>query len=111
MDMKCTECNGMLKRKKARFVDLGVDLGEFPALVCNKCGERYYPDKSTAKIQKKQKEMGLWGLESRTKISQYGNSLGFRVSKKLAEFMKLKKGQKVEIEPKGPGEFIVKVVG
>lgn len=111
IEMKCTECDGTLEKKMARFIDLGVDLGEFPALVCNKCGERFYPDKSAAKIQQKQKEKGLWGLEARTKIAQYGNSLGFRVTKKLAGFMGLKKGQKVEIIPKGPGQFLVKVVG
>ncbi|MBI2445029.1 hypothetical protein HYV43_01440 [Candidatus Micrarchaeota archaeon] len=108
--MKCTECDGILEKKKARFIDLGVDLGEFDALVCNKCGERFFPEKSAAKIQQKQKEKGIWGLDARTKISQYGNSLGFRVSKKLAEFMKLKKGQKVEITPKGPGRFEVTVI-
>ncbi|MDP2717490.1 MAG: hypothetical protein Q8P02_01975 [Candidatus Micrarchaeota archaeon] len=108
--MKCTECDGTLEQKKERFIDLGVDLGEFDALVCNKCGERFYPEKSVDKIQQKQKEKGLWGLEARTKVSQYGNALGFRVSKKLAEFLKLKKGQKVEIVPKGPREFLVKIV-
>ncbi len=108
--MKCTECDGTLEKKMARFIDLGVDLGEFPALVCNKCGERFYPDKSAAKIQQRQKDKGLWGLESRTRVGKYGNSLSIRISKKLAEFLKIDKGQTVEVIPKGAGEFLVRIV-
>ncbi len=108
--MKCTDCRAEVKEKRIRYVDVGVDLGEFPAGVCTGCGEKYFSFEVAKKIQQKQKEIGTWGLSSKTKVGESGNALMIRLTKKLAEFMKLKKGQEVEIEPKGPGRFEVTVI-
>ncbi len=108
--MKCIHCKGQVEIKKVRVVELGADLGEFDAYVCQSCGEEYYAGEVVREIQRKEKEAGIWGLSSTTKIGESGNALMIRLTKRLADFMKLKKGQEVEIEPKGPGQFVVKVV-
>ncbi len=108
--MKCIHCKAQVKEKKVRVIELGVDIGKFDAFVCDNCGEEYYSSEVVRQIQKKEKEAGIWGLSSTTKIGESGNALMIRLTKRLAEFMKLKKGQEVEIEPKGPGQFLVKVV-
>lgn len=108
--MKCTDCGGEVKEGRIHYLDLGVDLGEFPAGVCARCGERYFSFEVAKKIQQKQKEKGTWGLSSTTKVGESGNALIIRLTKRLADFMKLKKGQSVEIEPQGSGSFIVKVL-
>lgn len=108
--MKCTDCGGEVEQKRIRYIDVGVDLGEFPVGMCTQCGEKYFSFEVAKKIQQKQKENGTWGLSSTTTVGQSGNALIIRLTKRLCEFMKLKKGQGVQIEPKGPGEFLVKVV-
>lgn len=45
------------------------------------------------------KRKGVWGLNVKTKVGRSGNSLELRLSKKLAEFLKLRKGKEVDIEP------------
>jgi len=52
-------------------------------------------------IDKKAKEIGLWGLEKRGKIGYSGNSLIIRIPKKVVDFMELKKGANIIIKPEG----------
>ena len=79
----------------------GVDLGEFPAEVCTKCGESFTDEETTKKIEEAAKKKGIWGLEKKTKISQAGNSLAVRIPKEIADFLKLRKGKEAYIHPEG----------
>lgn len=109
--MKCVFCKGSVSQTKAPVIMLGKNLGEFNVGVCQKCGEQYYSEKVSEQIEVASKKAGIWGLNSKTRVGQSGNALMIRISKRLAEFLKLKKGQEVQIEPKNSGEFVVKLVG
>lgn len=105
----CPECEGNLARKKVDFSMYGESLGEFPALVCSKCGSEYFDDETTGKIEKIAKQKGLWGLESQTKIAEVGNSYAIRISKRIFDFMDLKKGEEVTIKPESKKKLVISV--
>ncbi len=105
--MKCPICEkGELKKTKIKEKMFGVELGEFPAEVCEKCGESFTDEETTKKIEEKAKERGIWGLGTKTKITKTGNSLAIRVPKKIADFMNLKDGEEAYIHPEAKGLMI-----
>ncbi len=68
--LTCPMCEeGTLTEGKIRENMFGVYLGEFPAEICNKCGESFTDDKTTNAIQESAKRKGIWGLGRKTKIS------------------------------------------
>lgn len=98
--MKCTNCGkGEYNKKKVPYVFLGEAIGTFDALVCNSCKEVLFESAMSDKIETEVKRRGLWGLRARSKISKVGNALDVRIPKILAEFLSLKKGQEIIIEP------------
>lgn len=96
---KCDECGGKLVLKKVPYELYGVNLGDFPAEVCQNCGEIVFTEETSRGMTAKAKEMGLFGLESRTKIGQAGDSLDVRIPKRMAEFLGLSKGKEVWLHP------------
>lgn len=105
--MKCEECGGKTVRRKVAYAHLGVMLGNFPAEVCGKCGETIFDMKAAKAIERKAKQLGVWGLTARTKIGMSGNSLDVRIDKRIADFMKLKKGKEVTLQPEGRDKLVV----
>ena len=100
MKMKCTECrNGAYRKKKVRYVFLGENIGMFDALVCSRCGETLFESVASGQIEAEVKRRGLWGLRARSKVAKVGNALDVRIPKALADFLSLKKGKEVIIEP------------
>jgi len=98
--MKCPICEkGALKKGKIREAMFGVDLGEFPAEVCIKCGESFTDEETTRKIEEAAKKKGIWGLGMKTKIMKSGNSLAVRIPKKIADRLNLKQGTEAFIHP------------
>ena len=96
---KCDECKGMMHRKKIPYMLLGIPLGNFEALVCDNCGQKLYEGTTFQAIEAAAKEKGIWGLGGKTTIGTSGNALDVKIPKALVDFMKLRKGQKVTIEP------------
>lgn len=45
------------------------------------------------------KRKGVWGLSKKTKVGKSGNTLDIRLNKKIADFLKLRKGEEVLVEP------------
>ena len=107
--MKCILCNGELRKKIVEYKELGISLGKFTALVCKKCEEVFFDESSAEKIQKKSKELGLFGLAKKTKVAQVGNSLAIRIPKELAKFVGLKKEELVKLIPKSNKEITIKI--
>ena len=98
--MKCPFCDkGTLKETKTREMMFGINLGEFPAQKCSRCGETFTSEETTKLIEEKAKEKGIWGLEKKTKIARSGNSLAVRIPKPLADFLELQEGKEVYIYP------------
>ena len=65
---KCPECEGEIKEKVMSYILVGIDLGKFQTLVCEKCGEQFYESSVLDSIDEAAKKKGLWGLEHRTKL-------------------------------------------
>lgn len=106
-DERCWECDGKLVIKKIPYDFLGERIGTFPAKVCNTCKEEIFSEETSRKIDKIIKDKGLWGLESRTRIGKSGDSLNVIINKKLAKFMKLKKGEEVLVYPENKKKLII----
>ena len=108
--MKCYLCNkiNLTKKKVARTLYGGV-IGNFNAEVCTKCNEVFYDEKTSREITKKTQEMGLWGLESKTRVGVSGSVLDIRLSKKISSFFNLKKGEEVRIYPEDEKHLVVEV--
>ena len=107
----CPICEkGKLKKKTVSYKVYGVELGKFPAHVCNKCGEEWFDEKTSERIEKLEKEKGLFGLSKETKISYSGNSLIIRIPNDIAKFMKLEKEKPVMIHPDGQNRLSIEIV-
>ena len=98
-----------MRKKNVEYVRYGERIGRFPASVCEKCGAEYYDEDAIAKMERLVKAKGLWGLESKTKIAEVGNGYAIRLTKRIMEFMKGKKGKDVLIYPENRKKLIVEV--
>ncbi|MFH1915939.1 MAG: hypothetical protein ABIJ21_01625 [Nanoarchaeota archaeon] len=106
--MKCYVCGkGNLEHKKMPFSMYGIRLGTFDAETCPACNEIFFTEESSDKIDTIAKKKGLFGLEAKTKIGKVGNSIDVKISKRLAEFAGLKKGEEVRIYPEGKKKLVI----
>lgn len=98
--MKCPICEkGNLNKGIIKEYMFGVYLGEFPAQICNKCGESFTDEETTRKIEEVAKQKGIWNLGAKTKITKTGNSLAVRIPKAIVKYLKLKEGEEAYIHP------------
>ena len=87
----------------------GTSLGSFKAKVCSRCKDTLFAELASDRIDELAKQKGLWGLESKTTIGKVGNSLDIKISKRLAEFAGLKKGESVSVYPESRKRLIVQI--
>lgn len=107
---KCYTCEkGILQKKKVDFMLYGELIGKFDADVCSACGEKFFDEATSEKIDTATKAKGLWGLEVETCVGQSGDSLMVRINKQLAEFLKLQKGEKIKIRPQNKKSLIIEI--
>jgi len=106
---KCILCDGKLNEKMVDYKIYGKSIGKFPALVCNSCGEQWFNEETSKKIQEKEKKLKLFGLSRETKISYSGNSLIIRIPRELAKFMNLKKETEVIIYPEDKNKISISI--
>lgn len=100
MTERCPVCGkGALHLDRVPQEMFGVDLGAYEAEVCDRCGETFLSADSVDAIEKRAKELGLWGLASKVKVVRSGNSLVVRIPSPLARYLKLKSGQEVLVAP------------
>jgi hypothetical protein len=104
---KCEECGGKIIHKKADYSLYGVNLGKFPAEVCSKCGETCFSEETSRLMTKTAKQKGLWNLESKTKIGKVGDALDVRLSKKIVDFLSLRKGEEVTVYPESKHKIVI----
>jgi antitoxin component of MazEF toxin-antitoxin module len=62
-------------------------------------------------MERKAKQIGIWGLEQRTRVATVGNSLAVRIPKRLARFLGLTHGLEVTIHPLGRDKLVIEEVG
>ena len=108
--MKCPTCEkGNLKKQTIEVVKHGLFVGRFKAEVCNVCEEQIFDAGEATKIEKKFKELGLWGVQTST-IYQVGGNLAIGIKKVLADSLGLTKGKTVRVIPQiSQKRFIVEV--
>lgn len=99
MENKCVLCEGKLKEKIVEYKIYGKSLGRFPAKVCERCGEQWFDEETSKRIEQEEKKANLFGLYRESKISYSGNSLIVRIPKDIAKFMHLKKESPIVIYP------------
>jgi len=109
MENKCALCKGKLEKKIIDYKIYGKSIGKFPSSVCNSCGEQWFDEQTSRKIEEIEKKKGIFGLSKETKIGYGGNSLIIRIPKQLAEFMNLKKETIVVLYPEDKNKFCVSV--
>ncbi|MEW6063398.1 MAG: hypothetical protein AB1571_03480 [Nanoarchaeota archaeon] len=107
MNEKCELCKGIVELKTVPFNLYGIKLGEYPARVCQKCGDKIFDAKTFNLMEAKAKKLGLYGLTSRATVTRHGNSIAVTIGKRVAEFIKLKKGEHVLLYPEGRERLIV----
>ena len=106
--MKCYVCEkGNLVKSKIPYYLYGVKIGDYDGERCKICNESFYNEKVFDKMTKKVKEMGLWGLETKTRLTKVGNALDIRLNKRLVEFLGLEKGSEATVMPEGKNKLIV----
>ncbi len=105
--IKCEECGGKIIHKKVDYSLYGVSLGKFPAEVCSKCKETCFTEETSRKMTKIAKQKNLWHLESRTKVGKVGDALDVRLSKRITNFLKLKKGVEVTVYPESKHKIVI----
>lgn len=110
MMMDCPMCDGTLRKGRTEYSYHDIYFGEYDADICNKCGEAFFTEEASDEIEKKAKELGLWGLEARSKVSYSGNSLMVRIPREIAEFLDLEKGDDIRIHPEGKKRLVVELV-
>lgn len=103
----CEECGGKVIKKKVDYFYLGENLGKFECEVCTNCNEKVFSEETFGKIEQIAKEKGLWGLSVKSRVSQVGNSVAVTISKKIADFVDLKKGEEVRIYPEDKWKIVI----
>lgn len=107
----CYLCQkGTLSKKNVEYHLFGKYIGSFPAEVCSLCLEQFFDEKTSDSITAATKRKGLWGLFSKTKIGVSGDSLDVRISKPLAKFLRLKKGEEVNLYPENDRRLVMEVM-
>jgi hypothetical protein len=110
--VKCPVCGrGNLRREKRHAEQNGFDLGVYNAEACPSCGEIFWDKKDVARMERKAKQLGVWGLEQKTKVATVGNSLAVRIPKRLANFLGLRRGAEVLIHPMGRDKLVIEETG
>lgn len=110
-NMQCYKCEkAKFEKRKVDFIQLGLHLGKFDALVCPLCNETVFEGKVSKLIEEKAKEAGIWGLARKTRIGTSGSSLDVKVPKAIADILQLRKGQEVLIEPTKKNKIEITVI-
>jgi len=107
---KCPICEkGNLEKKVVPYKIYGIEIGKFPSKKCNECSEEWFDEETALKIEKLEKEKGLFGLSKDSKISYSGNSLIVRIPKTIAKFMNIKKEKHISIYPEGKNKIVIEM--
>jgi len=99
-----------MAKKKVEYLSLGQSLAWFDALVCPKCHETIFEGHVSEQIEKKAKALGLWGLARKSRIGTSRTALDIKLPKQIAEFLGIKKGQEIIIEPRTKNKIEITVV-
>jgi YgiT-type zinc finger domain-containing protein len=104
---KCPICEkGKLHEGQIEEEMFGLFLGKFKAEICDQCNESFITEDAMKQIERKAKQMGIWGLAEKLKVVKSGNSLSIRIPAKIAHFLKLNEGKEVVVYPDGKKKMV-----
>ena len=109
--MTCPICeSGTLRKRKVAVEKYGVNVGEFEAEVCTKCGEQIFSQKEAARIESKIKSLDLWGNPVNSRIYKVGGNFVVSIKKTVADAMGIDKPVEVRLIPQTKKhQFIVEL--
>jgi YgiT-type zinc finger domain-containing protein len=112
MSMECI-CGSKMRKAKTKLELFGGDIiiNDVEAYYCPKCGEELLTTDQVTAAQNKLHQ-GFPGFDTysiRKKVTKVGNSLTVPLSKELADYMGVKKGDDVRITLKNKHRLIVDV--
>ncbi len=109
--MKCV-CGNKLQEIETEmdFFDGNLIMRNVKAFYCSKCKEELFDSKEGDKIFEQVSKLSpQYAFESRKKIAKVGNSFAIPVSKEIADYMQIKKGEDIIIKVKSPKRLIIEV--
>ncbi|NOZ76601.1 MAG: AbrB/MazE/SpoVT family DNA-binding domain-containing protein [Euryarchaeota archaeon] len=108
--MRCPICEkGSLRKGEVEEEMFGISLGRFPAEICDACGESFLDGQAMEEIEKKAKELGVWGLAEKLKVVKSGNSLVVRIPAKIAKFLGIEAGNEILLYPEGKKKAVFEI--
>lgn len=107
---KCPVCGkGKFEKGKIDEEMFGIVLGRFDAEICDNCGESFVDQDTMQRIEQKAKDLGIWGLAKKLKISKSGNSLVVRIPAEIARFLDLSEGEDIFLHPEGKKKIVLEL--
>ena len=109
--MKCV-CGAKMDKIKTEmdFFDGKVIVRDVNAFYCPKCKEELFDSKEGDKIFGEVSKLNIvQAFKSRKKITKVGNSFAIPVSKEIADYMQMKKGEDVQIKVENQKRLVVDV--
>ena len=106
---KC-RCGGTMKETLDEIEFFGIDFGIKKIEMCTKCNDKYISDEVYEEVEKKAKEMGLFGLERKVKVTKSGNSLVLRLPPDIVKFAGINYKDILSILPIEKRRFEIKVL-
>jgi len=88
----------------------GISLGKHKAEICSECGESFVDEAVMDAVEKKAKQLGIWGLAKKIKIVRSGNSLAIRIPADVAKFLKLQEGKEMLLHPEGTTKLAIEII-
>lgn len=98
-----------MRLRRIAYFDDEIDYGRYEAYVCGECLESFFTPESSDSIDRKAVELGTWGTERPSTVTASGRSLVVRVPSDIARDLRLEKGQRVFVRPRGPRRFEVEI--
>lgn len=93
----------------AEDVEEIINIGKYEADVCSECGEELFDRDVVKQIEKREVELGVFGLSRETKIKKIGASYGLIIPKALVKYFNIKERLKVLLTPEGKHKLLVKI--
>ncbi len=88
----------------------GIDFGLKKIEVCTKCGDEYISDEVMEEVENKCRDLGIFGLERKIKVTKSGNSLVIRIPPEIAKFVGLKYKDLLSVLPLGKGKMEIRLL-
>lgn len=109
--MKCV-CGNKLQEINTEmdFFDGKLIMRDAKAFYCSDCKEEVFDSKEGDRIFDQVSKLNVqYAFESRKKIAKVGNSYAIPVSKDIANYMQIKKGEDILVKVLNPKRLIVEV--